>query len=337
MRAAVFTGERELQLTEVEVPEIGDDDLLIKVTACGICHTDEGFIEGTPTFKKPPIILGHEASGRVSQVGKNVTNFKVDDPVLIPPVMTCGYCRFCINGRETLCSNQNFMGSHTDGAFAEYVKVPAKDIVKVPETLPLADVAIVSDAVATPYHAVFERAHVQPGDVVAVIGCGGVGINVVQMAVVAGAKVIALDLIDSKLELAKQFGAHLTINPRKEDVKKRIRAYTSHVDISFEVIGNPKTQELAFSLLSPGGKMVAVGYSPKPWDGFNSGKVMFREMEIIGSLGCPPKSFPKIIHLLETKKIKLDNLITHRYKLEQINEAFEQLRKGEGVRILIEL
>lgn len=337
MKAAVFTGEKELIIEEREIPKIKPDEILIKIVACGVCHTDEGYIEGTPTFKKAPIILGHEASGYVKEVGSEVTKFKEGDAVLIPPVLTCGKCKYCKKHRETLCSNQIMLGNHIDGAFAEYIALPAKDIIIIPKGMPVKELSIVADAVATPYHAVIERAKIEPGDKVAVIGCGGVGINVVQFAAFLGAEVIAIDLQQPKLELAKELGATHIINPNSSDVKKEVRSLVGSVDVAFEVIGNPSTQQLAFDLLGPGGKLIVVGYSFKKWDGFFSGKVMYRELELIGSLGCPPRSFPRILQLIQAGKIKIDPLVTHRFKIEQINEAFDQLRKGDGIRILIEM
>ncbi|MHA2403653.1 MAG: zinc-dependent alcohol dehydrogenase [Candidatus Kariarchaeaceae archaeon] len=337
MRAAIFTGDKELRIEEREIPIPKDDELVIKIAACGVCHTDEGYIQGTPTYKKLPIILGHEASGYVKQIGANVKDFTIDDPVLIPPVLTCGTCRFCREGRSNICLKQQMLGNHIDGAFAEYICVRAKDIVKIPKSLPIKDVAIVSDAIGTPYHAVFGRAKVQPGDIVVVIGCGGIGINIVQFAALAGAKVIAIDIQVSKLKLAKELGADYIIDPNTHDVKNRVRELVKSVDIVFEVIGNPVTQKQALDLLGPGGKMIAVGYSPKRWDGFQSGKIMFYEIDLIGSYGCPPQSFPRILHLIDKGMIQLDPLITHRFPLSEINAAFEQLRKGDGVRILIEM
>ncbi|MHA2028568.1 MAG: alcohol dehydrogenase catalytic domain-containing protein [Candidatus Kariarchaeaceae archaeon] len=337
MKAAVFTGDKKLVIEEREIPTIAENEILIKIVACGVCHTDEGYIEGTPTFKKLPIILGHEASGYVEKVGSRVDQFNEGDAVLIPPVLTCGECKYCLKERETLCSKQVMLGNHIDGAFAEYIALPAKDIIKVPKGLPLKEISIVADAVATPYHAVVERAKIEAGDKVAVIGCGGVGINVVQFAAFMGAEVIAIDLQQPKLELAKELGATYTINPNDADVKKEVRSLVGSVDVAFEVIGNPVTQQMAFDLLGPGGQLIVVGYSFKKWDGFFSGKVMFRELELIGSLGCPPRSFPRILQLIQAGKIKIDPLVTHRFKIEQINEAFDQLRKGDGIRVLIEL
>ncbi|MHA2250173.1 MAG: alcohol dehydrogenase catalytic domain-containing protein, partial [Candidatus Kariarchaeaceae archaeon] len=132
MQAAVFTGAKELVLEERDIPVPLENEILIKIAACGVCHTDEGYIEGTPTAKKPPLILGHEASGYVKQVGSKVLGFSVDDPVLIPPVLCCGTCRYCLAGRETLCKKQQMLGNHIEGAFAEYISVAAKDVVKIP-------------------------------------------------------------------------------------------------------------------------------------------------------------------------------------------------------------
>lgn len=335
MKAAVLKGKHLLEVIEVPVPVPKADEILIKVAACGVCHTDEGYIEGVPTYKAPPLVLGHEASGVVEEMGDQVHSFSQGDHVLIPPVLTCGNCRYCLDGRETLCVSQKMLGNHIDGAFAEYIVVPAKDVVKIPTELPLQDVSIVADAVATPYHAVYNRAKVRPGDVAVVIGCGGVGINVVQFANAAGAKVIAVDIQQDKLELASNLGADLVINSSEVDVRERLRELGLVVDVVFEVIGNPLTQELGFNLLGAGGKLVLVGYSQKKWDGFRSGKVMFRELEIIGSLGCPPREFGRILHMIAKGAIKLQPLITHRYGIEQINQAFEQLRSGGGIRTVI--
>ena len=334
MKAAVLEDKHKLVVKDVPVPSIGPDEILIKVVACGICHTDEGYIEGVPTYKKLPLVLGHEASGHVHELGEGVTQFKVGDPVLIPPVLTCGNCKYCLVGKETLCSRQEMLGNHIDGAFAEYIAVKAKDIVKVPDGLDLVELSIVSDAVATPYHAVYNRAGVRPGDVVVVIGCGGVGINVVQFASVAGAKVIALDLQQSKLDLAKELGADIVLNPSEDDPKALLKSMGG-ADIVFEVIGNPSTQQLGFDLLGAGGKLVLVGYSPKKWDGFRSGKVMFRELEVIGSLGCPPREFERILHMVKKGMIKVSPLISHRFPLDKIDDAFEVLRSGEGIRTVV--
>ncbi len=216
MKAAVFYEKGQpLKVEDVEVPTIEDDEVLVKVAACGLCRTDIHYLHGVPTFKKPPIILGHEISGTIEKAGEKVEYFKEGDTVLIPPVFSCGHCPRCRQGRGTICTSQIMIGNHRDGGFAEYVSVPADSIFHLPPNVPLKEASIISDAISTPYHAVVNRGKVKPGETVAIFGCGGVGLSAVQMASVVGASVIAVDIFDEKLEMAKKLGARETINGKK--------------------------------------------------------------------------------------------------------------------------
>jgi 6-hydroxycyclohex-1-ene-1-carbonyl-CoA dehydrogenase len=338
MKAAVFHGEKQpLTIEEYPKPQIGPDDILVKVAACGVCHTDLHYIDhGVPTVKKPPMILGHEAAGTVAEAGANVKNLKVGDRVLLPAVLTCGTCEFCRIGRENICKTMIMFGNHIDGAYAEYVRAPAKDAFIMPKEIPLEEGCIIADAISTPYHAVKNRGQVKPGDTVAVFGCGGVGINLVQLSAAAGATVIAVDIMDKKLEWAKKLGATYTLNSQQSpDVTKDIRKMTNGgVDIAFEAIGNPKTITMAFSSLKKGGRLCVVGYTDK--DMIISGaKTMFFEMEIVGSLGCRPVDYPRLIEMVRIGKVQVTPLVTHKFKLDQINEAFDTLRKGECIRAVV--
>jgi 6-hydroxycyclohex-1-ene-1-carbonyl-CoA dehydrogenase len=340
MKAAVFHGPNQpLKIEEVETPKVGPQDILVKIAACGVCNTDLHYIDhGVPTFKQPPMILGHEPSGIVEKIGQDVKNFAVGDRVLIPPVFSCGYCDNCRIGRENICFNMIMLGNHMDGAFAEYTKVPAKDCQHLPEELPLEEASIIADAVSTPFHAVKNRAQVKPGDSVVVFGCGGVGMNVVQIAAAVGGSVIAVDIVDKKLKIAKTLGAQHVINSSdKEDnaLIKEIRALTGGgADIAIEAIGNPKTIELAPATVKAGGLHCQVGYTHHKVS-VNAGRLMFREIEIKGSLGCRPVDYPKIIEMVRTGKIQLGPVVTHRLKLEDIEQAFELMRKGESLRSII--
>jgi 6-hydroxycyclohex-1-ene-1-carbonyl-CoA dehydrogenase len=340
MKAAVFHKPNEpLKVEEVEDPKIYFHEILVKVAACGVCNTDLHYIDhGVPTFKKPPMILGHEASGIVQDVGAQVKNIKAGDHVLIPPVFSCGHCYNCRIGRENICLNMIMLGNNIDGAYAEYVKVPAKDCIPLPDKLPLEESSIIADAISTPYHAVKNRAQVRPGDSVVVLGCGGVGINVVQIAAAAGGSVIAVDIMDDKLEMAKRLGAKQAINTSKKNDKAvltEIRELTNGgADICIEAIGNPKTIEMGPSTLRPGGRYVQVGYSHKAAP-LNAGRLMFREIEILGSLGCRPVDYPKILEMILLKKIQLEPVITHRFKLDDINKAFDLLRKSLPLRSIV--
>jgi len=340
MKAAVFhEPNKPLNIEEVEIPKTGANEIKVKIAACGVCNTDLHYIDhGVPTFKKPPIILGHEASGIVEEVGFKVKNFKVGDRVLIPPVFSCGYCENCRLGRENICLNMIMLGNHVDGAFAEYICVPSKDCQPLPKELPLEESCIIADAISTPYHAVKNRAQVKPGDSVVVFGCGGVGINVVQMAVACGASVIAIDISDFKLETAGKLGARHTINSSKKAEKellKEIRELTGGgADIAIEAIGNPSTIALASAAVKAGGRHCQVGFSPQDAV-LNAGRLMFREIEIVGSLGCRPVDYPKIIEMVKTGKIQLQPVVTNKFKLQDIDKAFDLMRKGEALRSII--
>ena len=175
-------------------------------------------------------------------MGSAVEKWAKGDRVLIPAVLSCGFCDNCRLGRENVCQRQEMVGNNIDGAYAEYIRVPAKDVFRIPDSLPLEETSIVADAISTPYHAVKNRGEVRPGDLVAVFGCGGVGINVVQIAAAAGGIVYAVDIDDKKLKLAEKLGATVTFNSTDENPVKQIRALTQKrgVDVSFEAIGIPR-------------------------------------------------------------------------------------------------
>jgi 6-hydroxycyclohex-1-ene-1-carbonyl-CoA dehydrogenase len=338
MKAAVFHGpDTGIKIEDIPVPQIGPDEILVKVAACGACHTDLHYIEhGVPTFKKPPLVLGHEASGIVEEAGVDVESFTTGQRVLIPAVLTCGKCRFCRMGRENICSDMKMLGNHFDGAYAEYIAVPAKDVLILPESIPLQEASIIADALSTPYHAVKNRARVQPGDTVVVFGCGGVGINAVQLAASVGAYVIAVDLSERKLEWARELGAAHTINPLEVPrVSKAVKRLTSGgADIAMEVIGNPTTIEEAFESVRVGGRLCIVGYTPETIS-IIAGKIMFKELEIVGSLGCPPGEYVPLIRMVELGRIDVARLVTHRFDLDEIQGAFDVMKHGDSLRSIV--
>ncbi len=332
MKASIFHGPHQpLQIEDWRVPEITPGEVLVKVAACGVCHTDLHYIDhGVPTFKKPPLILGHEPSGIIARTGSGVKNFKEGDRVLLPAVVTCGACEYCRTGRENICSTMTMFGNNIDGAYAEFIAAPAKDIFHLPKEIPLEEGAIIADAISTPYHAVKNRAEVKAGDTVVVFGCGGVGINVVQVAAAVGGTVIAVDISDRKLEWARKFGAVYTMNPAKvENIGKEIKKLTGGgADIAIEVIGKPVTIEAAFGTLRKGGRLVIVGYTADDIK-LSAAKMMYFEMEVRGSLGCRPVDYPRLIELCRIGKIKVAEQVTQKFPLEKINDAFELLRNHD--------
>ena len=327
MKATVFYGPGQpLKLEEVPTPEIGPEEALVKVAACGVCHTDLHYLDGVPTFKKPPLILGHEASGTVEDVGEKVSKVKKNDRVLIPPVLACGVCHNCSIGRGNICQSMVMIGNTVDGAYAEYIKVPAKDLILLPPEIPLEEASIISDAMSTPYHAIKNRAGIRPGDSVVIYGCGGVGLNAVQIAAASGASVIAVDIIEEKLKLAIELGATAVINAKKEDPVKAVRkVMKGGVDVAVEAIGNPDVMRQAFGSVKEGGRVVVAGYADKDLC-VSAARLMFRELEVVGSLGCRAADFPPLVDLVRRGRLKL--LVSDKMPLDQINEALKMLREG---------
>lgn len=338
MKAAVFYAAKEpFKVEEIPTPEPGPGEVLVKVAACGLCHTDLHYTDhGIPTFKQPPLVLGHEVSGTVAKLGKGVERWEEGARVLLPAVYGCGVCAMCRTGRENICEQMVMFGNNVDGGYAEYMLAPAKDIFALPEEIPLVEGAIIADAITTPYHAVVNRGKVKPGDQVVVFGCGGIGLNVVQVAAAVGANVIAVDIMDEKLEWAAKLGAQATINSSQiERVDKEVRKLTGGgADVGFEAIGNPTVQEQTFSSLRTGGRFVVVGFAAKPMT-LNMGRVMYREMEIVGSLGCRAVDYPRVLDLARQGKIMVKEMVTDRFALDDINQAFDHLREGKGIRSVI--
>jgi 2-desacetyl-2-hydroxyethyl bacteriochlorophyllide A dehydrogenase len=227
------------------------------------------------------------------------------------------------------------LGNHVDGAYAEYLRVPAKDALTLPMDLPLEEACLIADAVSTPYHAVVNRGEVRPGERVAVFGCGGVGINVVQIASAIGADVWAVDLKPERLAFAQEFGAaHVVDAGSAPEPGKAIRRETGGVDVAFEAIGSPATIRQALESLRRGGRLIIVGFSMESVE-LPAGKIMFQELEIRGSLGCRPVDYPRIIELARTGKIRVAQLVTNRVSLAQINSGFDALREGRGLRTIV--
>jgi 6-hydroxycyclohex-1-ene-1-carbonyl-CoA dehydrogenase len=338
LKAAVFHGNGSgLIVEEWPMPAPGDGEILVDVAACGVCHTDLHYLDhGTPTFKHPPIVLGHEVAGTIAGMGTGVENFCIGDRVLLPAVLTCGRCEACRTGRENVCEAGMMLGNHMDGGYAEYVAVPAKDAFHLPPEIPLIEGAIIADALTTPYHAVVNRGHVRPGDAVVVVGAGGIGLNIVQMATAVGARVVAVDVAEDKLAWARRLGAAETVHaPSVDRVDKAVRlAIGGGADVAFEAVGRAATQEQALACLRTGGRLVLVGYSPETMS-LNSGRVMFRELEVVGSLGCRPVDYPRVIELARQGKVKVAELVTHRFSLDDIAVAFDVLRAGESIRSVV--
>lgn len=354
MKAAVLRTVGTFNIEELKEPEPKNDEVLIKVNAVGICHTDLHVLKGHIPFPLPAV-LGHEVAGTVVKTGNGVDNVRVGDKVVGPFIIPCGKCSFCMHGQEDICEkfyNYNRLrGLYYDGttrlftpsgepvnmlsmaAHAEYSVIPSTAVFKVPDTLNHDKSAILGCAVMTAYGAC-KNVGLQPAETVAVFGIGGVGTNVVQIANrVFRANVIAIDLNDEKLEHAKSTGAIRTINPKKEDPVKAIMDTTDGkgADAAIEVIGIKDTIGMAIKSVRSGGRVALVGLSSKGSEAnFEINSVVRRGVKIMGSYGARPRiDMPEIISLASKGIINVEESVSTTYKLEEINEAFEKLEQGK--------
>ncbi|MGB6836182.1 MAG: Zn-dependent alcohol dehydrogenase [Dehalococcoidia bacterium] len=352
MKAAVlYEVNKPLVIEEIDIDEPGPGQVMVKTVSSGVCHSDLHFIEGLwPT--ELPVVLGHEAAGVVERVGEGVTYVQPGDHVVMNFIPFCGTCRFCQTGRPVLCTQGRGSPEHLHkgdqrinvfisvSSFAERVVAPESGVVRVREDAPLDKLGIMGCAVATGVGAVLNTAKVEAGSSVAVIGLGGVGLNVVQGAALAAADpIIAVDVLDRKLEMAEGFGATHFVNASKDNPVKAVRALTGGgADYAFEVIGNPEAISQAFDMVHAGGEAIMVGLSPFGSKTSIDTRGLLSEKVLRGcSYGSirPRVDIPRFIDLYMAGRLKLDELISRTYPLEGINEAFAAMKAGEVARSII--
>lgn len=362
MRAAVV---REfgapMDVTEVEIQDPRDGEVMVRIAASGVCGSDIKALDGkSPVLREPPVILGHESAGVVSAVGPGVTSVKAGDHVVIAMNGPCGRCRNCTRGRVHLCAGKarmnTVMGLMADGttrlsldgepirpmigigSFAEYAVVSEAMCVKVAKDAPLDLLALTACGVVTGVGAVLNTARVEPGSSVLVVGCGGVGLNVVQGAVLAGATtIIAADVLDSKLELAERFGATHTIlaDDLPAQVAKIVRGGT---DYAFDVTGNATVLAAAFNATQSGGTTVMVGSPPAGQTINLAPQTLFASRRLMGTQGgdaTPARDLPLLAELHRQGRLDLEGLVSERLPLEAVNEATDHVRKGAVARSVI--
>jgi len=360
--AVLFEVGKRLEIRDVEVQSPRAGEVLVRMAAAGICHSDLHAMTGH-LVASLPAILGHEGSGIVADVGPGVTSVKPGDHVIPLWRLSCGTCEYCSDGRPALCpegTQIRMTGRLLDGStrftldgqeikhfagvssFAEYSVIPARAVLKIPEDFPLDRAALLGCAVITGVGAVFNCARVRPGSSVAVFGAGGIGLNVIQGAAIAGAeKIIAVDILPNKLEFARQFGATHTINGSTANAVEQIRALTDGkgVEYAFEAIGLPATMRQAYDSLRKRGMAVVVGVAPMTAEvSVPVMSLVYEERILTGSVygsSRPSIDIPKLIALYRTGKLKLDELLTRRYPFAQINEAYDALERGEVARSVV--
>jgi 6-hydroxycyclohex-1-ene-1-carbonyl-CoA dehydrogenase len=322
--------ERATRRLELGSPE----DAIVEVDACGLCHTDLGFANGSVAPKHGiPIVLGHEIVGRVVEAGPKFQKL-VGCRVLVPAVMPCGSCAFCKRGRGNACPSQKMPGNDIDGGFATHVVVPAWPLVPiddVPSHVDPRELSVVADATSTAYRAI-QRADVQSGDAVIVVGAGGVGGYAIQIARALGARVLALDPSADRLKLVSQYGAERTIDPGgrpPKEVRKEVQGVMREWGVPsvaqriLECSGTTDGQTLAFTLLGPAAVMVQAGYTAKPIE-LRLSNLMAFDATVHGTWGCPPEAYPEVLRLIYAKKVVLAPFVEHA-PMSRINETLDDM------------
>ncbi|MBS1105918.1 MAG: alcohol dehydrogenase zinc-binding protein [Deltaproteobacteria bacterium] len=343
----------------VESPRRGE--VMVKIGACGVCHSDLSATNGTIPLP-PPVVLGHEAAGKICELGEGVTDLAIGDTVVVSWVPTCGKCRYCVMGKPQLCdvsakatitlpdgtsrykdskgqTLNHFAGT---GVMTEYAALHRDNVIKIDPSIGIDKAAIVGCAVMTGAGAALNTAKVEPGSTCVVFGSGGVGLNTIQGCAIAGAnRIIAVDTSDKKLEFARNFGATDTINPTTDgDAVTKIMLMTGGgADYAFECIGLGATIQQAYNCVHKGGMAVVVGVA-KPTETVTLGAFLmpFQEKVLTGSMygGARPSiDFPRLLDLYKSGRLKLDELVTATYSIDQAQQAFADLVAGTNARGVI--
>ena len=357
MKAAVLREvNKPLEIEDVECNSPGPREVLIKTAAAGVCHSDLHFINGSYPHQLP-VILGHESAGVVEAVGSAVTYVKPGDHVITCLSAFCGHCEPCLTGRMSLCQEPELQRGSEEpprlakgeerveqflnlSSFAEYMLVHEHAIAKIREDMPLDRAALIGCGVTTGVGAVIHTAKVEPGSTVAVIGCGGVGLSAINGAAIAGAsQIIAIDMVESKLELARKFGATDVINAKNDDPVQAVRELTSGgVHYSFEAIGLAKTAQQSFKMLNFGGTATIIGMIPVGTQVELHGPEFLMERKMQGSNMGSNRfrvDMPRFVEFYLQGRLHLDDLISRRISLEDVNEGIAALETGEVARSVI--
>jgi len=342
MKAAVLYEARQpLKIEELQMPEISDEDVLIKVAACGVCHTDLKVFEGRNRFT-PPTVLGHEVAGMLERVGARCKEFKEGDRVIVGMRYKCGRCRYCLSARENLCERRpapprlkkadgTAVTRWNVGGFAEYVSVPEYTVFRIPDGISTEEASLIGCRVTTAYNAVKHRARLEPGDSALVIGCGGIGLNTIQFLRCFGAyPIIAVDVVEEKLSAAKAFGATHTFNAAAVDPVQETKKLTEGgVDKAFEAIGNPKTSDQIIQATRPGGTAIIIGGLGSGPFTISSGNFVTNEITIRGVSSRQANDVEEVFQMAKAGRIEIKSLITRTYRYDEINEALQDLEHGK--------
>ena len=293
---------------------------------------------GNVPVRQTPIVLGHEIAGVIVECGAETAPWKPNDRVIVRAASGCGVCARCLRGEDNLCADQTVLGMDVDGGFAQYVLTPAANLVRLPSEIPSETGAILTDAVATPYHAVTTRGQLKAGESVVIFGCGGLGTHAVQLAPLLGAAVvIAVDVRPAALDRARALGADVAIDSREEAAHKAVQRLTGGgADLALDFVGRPETASQAVRCLRPGGRLVIVGMG-RSRSACLPALFAWREHAALGSFGSTRRDLDEVIGLVQTGRLDLSGSVTGRFPLSAVNEAIETLDRGgsDHVRLVI--
>lgn len=328
MRALILKGRQNYDFTEVPTPEPREKQVLIKVDSCGLCGTDAHIYHGHP-FANYPVIIGHEISGKVVRVGKKVKKLKEGIPAAVNPNMSCGTCYFCRKGKVHLCENLMNIGVRKNGGFAEYVVVDAEYVHSLSPTTDLEAASFV-EPLSCCIHGT-DRAGIKSGDRVLILGAGVVGLIILQLAKLLGAShLVAVDPVKKKRELAEKLGADFVLDPSKEDILHSTPEVLGQLpDVVFECVGEKEAMQKSWQIVSPGGKVVWFGVAdPEEEIPVRPYQVFRKEITIAGSF-VNPYTTQRAVQLLEKKRVKLKELISHRFSLDDFPKALNTFEKDK--------
>ncbi|HWF17835.1 MAG TPA: zinc-binding dehydrogenase [Verrucomicrobiae bacterium] len=330
---------RRLEAQEIPVPQPGARDVLIRVKAAGICHSDAHYRAGKSRVHPLPLTLGHEVAGVVEKTGAEVTRFKMGDRVCVHYLVSCGECEYCNEGSEQFCSTGAMIGKYRDGGFAEFICVPARSVFALPDEIPFEQGAIMMCSSATSLHAL-NKSRLKPGESVAIFGMGGLGFSALQLARAFGAgQIFAVDIKRGKLELARAFGA-IPVDASQTDAVAEIKRLTGDrgVDVALELIGLPLTMQQAVRSLGIKGRALLVGITDKNFEIAPYSEVLNKEAEIIGVSDHLAQEIPLLIEWVRQGRLDLSQVITQTVPLDAmaINDVLDRLEKfGDDVRVVI--
>lgn len=324
--------DKDLENREIETPTPKSDEVLIKIKAAGICHSDVHYRDGVSSVGFLPITLGHEVAGEITEVGIDVTDFKKGERVCLNYMITCGKCKYCVQGTEQFCTSGRMIGKDVNGGYAEYIAVPTRGVFKLPDSISFEHAAVMMCSSSTSLHAL-NKTRFKQGETIAIFGLGGLGISALQLAkALKAGEIFAIDIDAGKLEIAKEMGA-ITINAKKVDPVERIMKLTKGhgVDVALELIGLPLTMNQGVRSLARFGRLGLVGITAETFN-INSYEAICKEKEIIGVSDHLLSEIPFLLKLAEQGKLDLARVVTKTVPLEadSINEIHHNLKEFKG-------